>query len=110
MGLPGRVWSTGKPTWIGDLSKDANFSRAPYALQCGLHAGLGFPIFVDGKVIGVFEFFSKEILDPDRQLVAMLEGIGHQVGQFIERKNAEEKLRVSNLKLSEVLKDQTPEI
>ena len=38
------------------------------------------------------EFFSAEIRQPDPELVPMLDAIGSQIGQFIERRRAEEEL------------------
>src|SRR5262249_1286218 len=43
VGLPGRVWSGGKATWIPDVVKDPNFPRAQYAAREGLHGAFGFP-------------------------------------------------------------------
>ena len=43
--------------------------------------------------MGVIEFFSGEIRQPDQELLNMLATIGSQIGQFIERKRAEEALR-----------------
>src|SRR5262249_42287073 len=37
------------------------------------------------------EFFSREVAQPDADLVAMLLGIGSQLGQFAERKRAEDE-------------------
>ena len=38
------------------------------------------------------EFFSHEIREPDEALLAMVGSIGNQIGQFMERKSAEEAL------------------
>ena len=51
-----------------------------------------------GEVLGVIEFFSREIRQPDQELLNMLATIGSQIGQFIERKRAEEDLRESEAK------------
>lgn len=90
IGMPGRVWASGQPAWIPDLSADVNFPRARPAAQAGLRACLGFPIAVGGSVVGVMEFFSREIREPDRKLLEMLGALGSQIGQFVERKRAEE--------------------
>jgi len=58
----------------------------------GLRSALGFPIAVAGEVVGVMEFFSADIREPDQELLAMLAALGSQIGQFIERKHAEEIL------------------
>ena len=39
------------------------------------------------------EFFSTEIREPNAAALALFEGIGGQVGQFIERKRAEAELK-----------------
>jgi signal transduction histidine kinase len=43
-------------------------------------------------VVGVMEFFSEQIRQPDRDLNDMITSVGFQIGQFHERKRAEEKL------------------
>jgi PAS domain S-box-containing protein len=92
LGLPGRVWETAKPAWIEDVVEDPNFPRAKIARAEGLHGALGFPIVLGGEVLGVIEFFSQEIQEPDAALLEMLATVGSQIGQFIERKRAEEEL------------------
>jgi PAS domain S-box-containing protein len=94
VGLPGRVWSQAQPTWIEDVTRDVNFPRASIAAQEGLHAAFGFPILLGAEVLGVLEFFSNQIQQPDRRLLEMMSAIGSQMGQFIERKEAEDALRV----------------
>ena len=65
VGLPGRVWKSGTAAWIPDVVKDPNFPRAPYAAKEGLHGAFGFPIIGPGGFLGVMEFFSPEIRQPD---------------------------------------------
>jgi PAS domain S-box-containing protein len=91
-GLPGRIWETGKPVWIPDLKKDENFARGPVAESSGLRSGFGFPILLGDEVIGVIEFFTQEIRKPDAELLETIGSVGRQIGQFQERKRAEEKL------------------
>ena len=92
VGLPGRIWETGRPAWIPNLKKDRNFPRGPLADSSGLRAGFGFPIQLGNEVLGVIEFFSPEIRQPDTELLEMIGSVGRQIGQFQERKRAEEKL------------------
>jgi two-component system, sensor histidine kinase and response regulator len=91
-GLPGRVWARGEPAWIPDVVDDANFPRAAVASREGLHAAFALPIVIQGSVTGVMEFFSHEIREPDEELLRMLSTVGAQIGQFLERKRAEEEL------------------
>ena len=94
IGLPGRVWAGGEAVWLEDVPTDSNFPRIPYALKAGLHSAFGFPIRLGREVLGVLEFFSREIRKPDSKLLEMLSAIGSQIGQFMERTGAEEELRV----------------
>jgi PAS domain S-box-containing protein len=92
VGLPGRVWNDGRPAWIPDVAHDPNFPRASCADRAGLHGALGFPILRGDRVIGVMEFFSREIRHPDAELLGLLTTVGSQVGLFVDRKRAEEEL------------------
>ncbi len=100
LGLPGRVWSSLEPEYIPDVVPDENFPRGPIAEREGLHAAFGFPILLGGEVLGVIEFFSREIRQPDQELLNMLATIGSQIGQFIERKRAEEAFRKVQMQLA----------
>ncbi|MFN2578372.1 MAG: MASE1 domain-containing protein [Pyrinomonadaceae bacterium] len=91
VGLPGRVWSTLRPAWIPDVTADFNFFRGQVAAGEELLAAFAFPIMSGEKFLGVMEFFSHEIREPDRGLLAAFSGIGSQIGQFLERKAGEEE-------------------
>jgi PAS domain S-box-containing protein len=93
-GLPGHVWETNEPAWVTDMV-NSPYPRAPFAEKEGLHGAFAFPIRLRNDVLGVMEFFSREMRDPDQDLLNMMEGVGSQIGQFIERKLAEEARRES---------------
>lgn len=92
VGLPGLIWATGKPAWIPDVTAYPSFTRAAFAAEAGLRGAFGFPILLGDEVVGVMEFFSQQIRQPDRDLNDMIASVGFQIGQFHERKRAEEKL------------------
>ena len=95
-GLPGRAWDTGDLVWVPDISSTTlNFSRLGSAVAAGLHTGFGYPIRVEDRVLGVLEFFSRRSQELDRDAVDVVRGLSNQIGQFVERKRAEEALRKS---------------
>ncbi|MEH1873557.1 response regulator [Nostoc sp.] len=98
IGLPGRVWASVEPVWIADVVKDQYFVRSEIAAQAELHGAFGFPIRSGKKILGVITCFSHEIQQPDLDLATVMNSIGEQVGQFIERKQAEEELQRQNLR------------
>ena len=92
LGLPGRVWASGEPAWIPDVVADRNFPRASIARHEGLHGAFALPILSGRHVVGVMEFFSREIREPDPALLKMLTRVGAQIGQFMDRKRDGEEL------------------
>ena len=103
VGLPGRVWQSSAPAWIPDVALDENFSRAPFAAQAGLHAAFAFPITLGHQVLGVMEFFSPRIREPDQALLETVAAIGRQIGQFLERELAEAAVNESEARKSAIL-------
>ena len=102
-GLPGRVLADGEPTWIVDAPADGNFPRAHEARRAGLHAAFGFPLRSARGIVGVMEFFSRERLEPDRELLETMGVLGSQVGQFVARRHAEAEVRASESRLRAML-------
>jgi signal transduction histidine kinase len=85
------VWSNGQPVWTADVVWDAYCPRAPIAAAEGLHAAFGFPIRLGDEVLGVMEFFSREIRQPDADLLQMFANLGAQIGQFLDRRQTEQE-------------------
>ncbi len=78
------------------------FPRPSIATREGLHAAFGFPILLGGDVLGVMEFFSHEIRQPEQDLLNMMATLGSQIGQYIERKRAEDALYHAQTELAHV--------
>ena len=93
VGLPGRVVTSHKPTWINDVTRDDNFPRVAAAVQAELRGAFAFPLRAHSKIKGVLELFSREIAQPDEDLFQMVEALGSQIGLFIHRQQIEEELQ-----------------
>jgi signal transduction histidine kinase/ActR/RegA family two-component response regulator len=91
--LPGRIWTGQAPLWIADFASDESFSRAAVAARGSLHSAFAFPVIATDVVLGVVELFSEKNEEPDSATLATLVSIGSQIGQFIERVNAETERR-----------------
>src|SRR5439155_4965192 len=98
-GLPGRVWASGKPAWIPDVARDENFPRASLAAGAGLHGAFCFAVPLSHELFGVIECFSGIVEPKDEALLEMLGALGTQVGQFIERAQAQNQLREASANL-----------
>ncbi|MGQ0654574.1 MAG: bifunctional diguanylate cyclase/phosphodiesterase [Betaproteobacteria bacterium] len=92
-GVVRRVWNTGSPVWFPDVALEPAFRRGVAAAEASLHSAFGFPVLSGGKPLGVMEFFSQRIEQPDEALLQSVRALGNQIGQFIVRKEAEEKVR-----------------
>lgn len=101
-GLPGRVWKSGKPAWIADVTQDLGFCRRDAALAMGLHGAFAFPIRLRDDAIGVMVFFSEDPQEPDDDLLEMFDTLGLQIGGYIERKRMAEQAAKA-LKEKEIL-------
>src|SRR5438094_152441 len=88
-GLPGRVWSSEEAIWLRDVIRDANFPRAAIAEGCGLHGGLAFPVRNMSGVVAVIECFTRHAERPDDGLLLLTEALGHQIGQFLQRRSVD---------------------
>ena len=95
VGLPGKVWEENKTIWIDSFHDTSVPIRKSQAIASGFRSAFGFPIISGKYTLGVINFFSKTSLKKNKGLLNLLPTIGSQIGQFIDRKNAEEELRAS---------------
>jgi diguanylate cyclase (GGDEF)-like protein/PAS domain S-box-containing protein len=92
VGLAGQVWQSGQPRWTPDIDEDFQALKSATDLQAGMHGAFHFPVTSEGKTIGVLAFNSREVREPDDRLLQAVGVIGSQIGQFLQRKYAEEEL------------------
>jgi signal transduction histidine kinase/putative methionine-R-sulfoxide reductase with GAF domain len=86
--LAGRVAVSGTAEWLSELEPGMVSSVASAE---GLRSAVGFPVLVEGEVVGVLEAFSSTRLPEDPELLETLTAIGAQLGQFLRRTRAEEE-------------------
>jgi diguanylate cyclase (GGDEF)-like protein/PAS domain S-box-containing protein len=103
VGLLGRVWASGRARSIDDLASDPNSQRAAAAARSGLHAQFAFAVTNGRKVTGVIALFSNEQRSLDRATLRVMADIGSQMGNFIERRRAEDELRRSGDRIRAIL-------
>ena len=106
-GLPGRVWVSLVAACIPDAARDPEFERADVAAREGLHAAFALPILLNGAVLGVIELISRDVWRSDQDLLVMMTTIGSQIGQFLERKRAENALLRARAELAHVTRIMT---
>ena len=101
-GLPHKVETTTQSEWLlPDISDGATQPRKPIRLKPrrrillkhGLHAAFAFPLYAEGKLQAVLEFFSTTTQPPDQHLLHIAQSIGEQFGRVLERQRGEEQKR-----------------
>ena len=108
--LAGRVWQQRRAAWVADLAQDAGFLRRDLAAQAGLHSAAAFPIQSAGAFFGVLEFFTLRRMEPDPTVLNMMTAISSEIGQFMERRNAEEALRRAHDELEMRVQQRTADL
>ena len=105
-GLPGMVLKTGLPLWI-DAVTDPVFTRRETAQACGLRAAFAFPLMLGSEVLGVLEFFSSDVLQPDEELLEVMKHVGAQLGRVVERSRARDDLMDSGERARRIMETAT---
>src|SRR5262249_15068952 len=92
-GACGMAWMDRAPRFITDLQRSPDFDRAADAGRARLQMSRAAPDIDSGAVACILDVFSEETRAPDEPLLRTITTLASQIGQFIERKRAEEALR-----------------
>ena len=109
VGLSGVAWQTGRPVWSADVVSDPRASKGAAKVgsrEIGIHAAFVFPIVSRGATIGVLNFSSRKAREPEEHLLQAITVIGGQIGQFLQRRQAEEQRQVLEAQLRQAQKAQ----
>lgn len=82
-GFPGQVALTGQPLVSVNLSGDMRYLRRE-VIQAGFNSYACIPLFAKGKVVGTLDLASRNPTAFDHSSLALLEGVGHQIGVAVE--------------------------
>jgi two-component system cell cycle sensor histidine kinase/response regulator CckA len=95
VGITGRVWQRGEPEWTRPLADQPPelFPLAPSAAKAGIKATLAVPVNLDGHVLCVLVFCTRQVKEEDDRLVQMVSRVATQLGFALRHKQIEESLR-----------------
>ena len=95
-GLHGKKWATRWLQGLPNIPHSANQRepillkpRSPILLKHGLHAAIDFPLYAEGRLQAVLEFFSTTRQLPDKHLLYIVESIAEQLGRVLERQQGQ---------------------
>lgn len=88
-GPVGRTIAQGEIFWIPDHTQ-GSLLRSKLAKEAGLMGAVFVPVKRSGGTVDVLEFFSERTEAPDQVLRDTLDAIGREVGQFMDRREAQQ--------------------
>ena len=89
----GRIAESRTPHLTNDVQHDPNVSDPAWAAREGMVAFAGYPLVVEGRVLGVLALFARHKLS--ESLMADLGPIAASVAQYLDRRRATEAVRES---------------
>ena len=89
----GRIAQSRQPLLINDLQHDPNSGDPHWAAREGMVAFAGYPLLVEEQVYGVLALFARTTLSDG--ILKDLRPVADSIAQFINRKQVEESLRLS---------------
>ncbi|MFB2937657.1 adenylate/guanylate cyclase domain-containing protein [Aerosakkonemataceae cyanobacterium BLCC-F154] len=106
-GLPGRIWKHRQPEWIEDISSQSldTFSRQDIVTAVGLNCCFGVPILLADEVLAILVFFKKTTTKEEPNLLELVSAVATQLGSLIQRKRAEEALRLAEQRYHSIVEN-----
>ena len=90
--FPGMAWMSRVPLWKSDITDASGLVRRDEALADGLRSTVALPLRANGVPVGVIVLVSRTPRELEGGLTRLLEAIGGQVTQFLQRREAEARV------------------
>jgi PAS domain S-box-containing protein len=88
-GLVGHAWESRKPINWTDVVGEHRFVGADAAEATGMRGALAVPAMYGDEVLAVIDLYSREQVALPSLLMQSLTGVGHEIGQFLDRHRGE---------------------
>ncbi|MEV6347554.1 ATP-binding protein [Actinoplanes sp. NPDC051851] len=98
-GITGRVWQSGQPIWVPDITAHANLRsayerhRVAMCLRHGVRTVLAVPVRDSGTLLGVLTCYAGAPEPHEDQLVVLIGGLAAQIGVYVALRRAEQLAR-----------------
>ena len=94
--LPGKVIANGGPECQERAKKLFASPRGAVFQELGLKTGFAFPVYENGELAAVLEFYSTERHAPRQDLMKVVKSVGTQLGRVAERSRSQAALVASH--------------
>jgi PAS domain S-box-containing protein len=79
--LLGRSWLSGETAWVPDVLAAPDVPRTRGDGHPTAHGWFAVPVAADGDVLGMLEFVSREIRQPDKSVLEIMNHFGSRLGR-----------------------------
>lgn len=94
IGLPGRVFVSGRHEWQKDVATldVGHYKRADLAREAGLHAALAVPVLASGSALAVLVFYMDRAQEADERSVEIVAAVARQLGLVLQQKRSQDAI------------------
>ncbi len=82
--LTDRVINHQSYVWIPDISQDRQFTKSRAKLNIGANSAVGIPLFLQGEIVIVLEFFGSQVQECDEGLISEVLTVVDLLAGFVE--------------------------
>ena len=90
-GMLGKAWKSRDMFFVQNIATLQGASWSEAATRLGIKSGVALPILLEGKIVGVMDFFALETMDSSADRLEAIRGVGRLLSGAIERMAGEEK-------------------
>ncbi|MGK7950060.1 MAG: adenylate/guanylate cyclase domain-containing protein [Xenococcaceae cyanobacterium] len=108
--IVGDIWLNNSFKWYDNCLAKSTYYRQKIARKLGLLGGFGLPVQGEDGTLAVLNFWSERENELEQSIVDLMQTIANQLGQFIQRKRAEQALKYQQEKSEKLLLNIFPKI